>query len=198
MWSSLSLLWEYPPWISLWWWLIICHLGGNLQFQIPQKVFRDLFQRSHSFVNPNHLKTWLPNHWYPFPLHSQGWMPCKQQSTFPQFYQTHVFAKLHEQNKTWLRLIFFIEQQWKAKDWMQWQLLQSFWCWLQSSFWQVMQMHSQAWALLLEIKFRKSIGFNLKNKWTIQWMNQVANQFANRPNERIWMQSFQVINHQNE
>jgi hypothetical protein len=47
------------------------------------KGFGDLFQRSHSFLNsfldPN-LKTRLPNHWYPFPLHSQGLMPCKQQS----------------------------------------------------------------------------------------------------------------------
>jgi hypothetical protein len=63
-------VWEYPLWISLWWWLSICHLEGNLRFSIPQKVFGDLFQRSHfffSFVNPNHLKTWLPNHWCPFP-----------------------------------------------------------------------------------------------------------------------------------
>jgi hypothetical protein len=29
--------------------------------------------------DPN-LKTRLPTHWYPFPLHSQGLMPCKQQS----------------------------------------------------------------------------------------------------------------------
>ncbi len=69
--------------ISLRFWLGICHLEGNFYFWISQKVFGDLFQRSHSFVNPNHLKTWLPNHWCPFPFHSQGWMPCKQQSNIP-------------------------------------------------------------------------------------------------------------------
>ncbi len=73
-------VWEYPSWISLWWWLIICHLEGNLWFWIPQKVFGDLFQRSHFFSSSDHLKTWLPNHWCPFSLHSQGWMPCNQQS----------------------------------------------------------------------------------------------------------------------
>ncbi len=29
---SWSRVWEYPSWISLWWWLIICHLEGNLRF----------------------------------------------------------------------------------------------------------------------------------------------------------------------
>jgi hypothetical protein len=53
----------------------------------PKDFWRSLPQRSHSFLDPN-LKTWLPTHWYPFPLHSQGWMPCKQQSdilTKPKF-----------------------------------------------------------------------------------------------------------------
>jgi hypothetical protein len=39
-----------------------------------------------------------------FPSHLQGWMPCNQQSHIPIVYQTHVFAKLHKQNKNWLRL----------------------------------------------------------------------------------------------
>ncbi len=55
-------------------------------------------------------------------------------------------------------------------------------------------MHSHVWALLPEIKFRKSIGLYLKNQWTIQRMNQVENQLANQPNEWIWKQSFQEIN----
>ncbi len=50
-----------------------------------------------SWKNRNHLKTWLPIHWCPFLLHSQGWMPCKQQSDIPTVYQTHVFAKLQKQ-----------------------------------------------------------------------------------------------------
>ncbi len=44
-------VWEYPSWISLWWWLSICHLEGNFYFLIPQKVFGDLFQRSHFFTS---------------------------------------------------------------------------------------------------------------------------------------------------
>ena len=65
---------------------------------IPRKVFGDLFLRSHSFLNsfldPN-LKTRLPTHWYPFPLHSQGLMPCKQQSDILTVYQTQFFAYFH-------------------------------------------------------------------------------------------------------
>ena len=53
--------------------------------------WRSLPQRSHSFLNPN-LKTRLPTHWYPFPLHSQGLMPCKQQSDILTVYQSQFFA----------------------------------------------------------------------------------------------------------
>ncbi len=31
-------------------------------------------------------------------------MPCNQAVNIPTVYQTHVFAKLHEQNEHWLRL----------------------------------------------------------------------------------------------
>jgi hypothetical protein len=57
----------------------------------PRGFWSSLGQRPHfihSFLNPNHLKTWLPTHWCPSPLHSQGWMPCKQQSDILTVYQT--------------------------------------------------------------------------------------------------------------
>jgi hypothetical protein len=57
----------------------------------PKGFWRSLPQRSHSFLDPN-LKTWLTTHWYPFPLHSQGWMLCKQQSDILTVYQTQFFA----------------------------------------------------------------------------------------------------------
>jgi hypothetical protein len=41
-------------------------------------------------------------------------MPCKQQSLIPTVYQTHVFAKLHQQIKHWLRLKKLLKH-WKAK-----------------------------------------------------------------------------------
>jgi hypothetical protein len=106
-------------------------------------------------------------------------MPCKQQSNIPTVYQTHVFAKLHEQNEHWLHLKILLNSNEIGKDWMQWRFLQSSWCWVQSFFWQVMQMHLQAWALLLEIKFRKIIGFNLWNQWANQQTNQMVNQPRN-------------------
>ncbi len=65
--------------ISVWW---LQYLVREMKFTVlnsPKGFWRSLPQRSHSFLDPN-LKTWLPTHWYPFPLHSQGWMPCKQQS----------------------------------------------------------------------------------------------------------------------
>ncbi len=82
-------------------------LKGIYSFKFPKRFWRSLPEISlllFSFVNPNHLKTWLPNHWCPFPFHSQGWMPCNQQSHILTVYQTHVFAKLHKQNENWLRL----------------------------------------------------------------------------------------------
>ena len=45
----------------------------NLRFYIPWKVLTLLSILIISM-------TWLPIHWCLFPLHSQGWMPCKQQS----------------------------------------------------------------------------------------------------------------------
>ena len=74
---------------------------------------------------------------------------------------------------------FFIEQQWKGKDWMQLRLLQSFWCRLQSFFWQVMQMHSQAWAQSLGIKFEWIFWLNLRNQWTNQLTKQLTDQPMN-------------------
>ncbi len=71
------------------------------------KGFGDLFLRSHSFLDPNHLKTLLPNYRCPFLLHSQAWMPCKQQWDNPTIYQIHFFAKLHKQIKHWLQLKFY-------------------------------------------------------------------------------------------
>jgi hypothetical protein len=62
------------------------------------------------FLNPNHLKTWLPIHWCPSLLHSKGWMPCKQHPDNPTVYQTHVFAKLQKQLEDWLHL----ENYWTA------------------------------------------------------------------------------------
>ncbi len=83
-------------------------------------------------------------------------------SHIPTVYQTHVFAKLHKQNKNWPR--FFFEQQWKGKDWMQWRFLHSSWCWMQSFFWQVMQMHFKIWIRLLEIEFDWIIWFDSKKQ----------------------------------
>ncbi len=72
-------VWEYLLWISLWWWLSICHLEGIFYFWIPQKVFGDLFQRSHFFFSSSaNLKTWLPIHWCPFPLHLHSSVPSEQ------------------------------------------------------------------------------------------------------------------------
>ncbi len=73
-------VWDYPSWIFLCFRLSICHLAGNLRFKFPKR-FGDLFQRSHFvFFSSANLKTLLPNHWCPFPLHSHGSVPSKQQS----------------------------------------------------------------------------------------------------------------------
>ncbi len=64
-------VWEYTSWISLWWWLSICHLEGNFYFWILEKVFGDLFQRSHFFSSSANLKAWLPTQpleLMPFPM----------------------------------------------------------------------------------------------------------------------------------
>ena len=67
------------------------------------------------------------------------------------------------------------------KDWMQCRLFWSSWCLWQSFFREVMHMHSQVWAQLLEIKLGRTIWFDLRNQWAIQRMNQVASRFANQP-----------------
>ncbi len=65
-----------------------------------------------------------------------------KQSHILTVYQTHVFAKLHKQIELWLCLKFLFGQQLKQKDIkLQWQLFQGSWCYWQSFFWQVMQMH---------------------------------------------------------
>jgi hypothetical protein len=76
-------------------------LKGFYGFKFPKKVFGDLLQRSHSFLNHNHLKTLLPNHWCPFPLHSHGSMPFKQQSHIP----TMCFMFV----KSYIRIPFVLE-----------------------------------------------------------------------------------------
>jgi hypothetical protein len=77
------------------------YLVSKMEFTVlnsPKGFWRSLPKRSHSFLNsfldPN-LKTRLPTHWYPFPLHSQGLMPCKQQSDILTVYQTQFFAYFH-------------------------------------------------------------------------------------------------------
>jgi hypothetical protein len=70
-------------WISLVGDLVFSHQGEIYGFKFPKRFLEiSSRERSHSFLNsflnPN-LKTRLPIHWYPFPLHSQGLMPCKQQ-----------------------------------------------------------------------------------------------------------------------
>jgi hypothetical protein len=70
------------------------YLVSKMEFTVlnsPKGFWRSLPQRSHSFLDPN-LKTWLPTHWCPSPLHSQGWMSCKQQSDILTVYQTQFFA----------------------------------------------------------------------------------------------------------
>ncbi len=110
----------------------------------------------------------------PVHFHSQGSMPCTQ-SNIPIVYQTHVFAKLHKQNKNWLHLNILFGKQWSAKEWMQWQLFPSSWCYWQSSFRQVWEMHF--WIMLGWI-----IWFDLWNQWANQWTNQLSNQ-PNKQNQ---------------
>ena len=98
-------------------------------------------------------------------------MPCTQ-SDILTVYQTQFFAKLHKQ--IWL-------QQWEGKDWMQCRLFQSSYCYWQSFSRQLIQMHSQTLALLLEILFKWIIWFDLMNQWAIQRINQVSNWGANQP-----------------
>ncbi len=120
--------------------LVFVILKGISIFKFPKWVLA-----SHFFSSSANLKTWLPNHWCPFPLHSHGSMPSKQQSHILIVYQTHVFAKLHKQIEHWLRKKKLIETL-KGKDWMQWQLFQNSWSYWHSFFWQVMHMHSQVLA----------------------------------------------------
>jgi hypothetical protein len=44
-------------------------------------------------------------------------MPCNQAVNIPTVCQTHVFAKLHKQNKNWLRLKKLLDSNWNKKDW---------------------------------------------------------------------------------
>ncbi len=86
-------------------------------------------------------KSWLTIHRHPSPLHSHGSMPSKH-SDILTVHQTHIFAKLHKQVEDWLRLKNLFGQQSKQKEIeLQWKLFQSSWCYWQSFFWQVMQMH---------------------------------------------------------
>ena len=78
---------------------------------------------------------------------------------------------------------------------MQCQLFQSSWYYWHLFFRQAMQMHSQVSAGLLEIKFGSIIWLDYSNQWAIQWMNQVANRFANQPNKWIWILCFQTTFH---
>jgi hypothetical protein len=131
--------------LALWWWLSICHLEGNFYFQIPQKIFGDLFQRSHFFSSSANLKTWLPTQpleLMPFPFEF-AWLNALQAAVrHSHNYQTHVFAKLHKQIEHWLRLKKIFGQQLKQKEIeLQWRLFGSSWCYWQSFFWQVMQLH---------------------------------------------------------
>ncbi len=82
-----------------------------------------------SFVNPNHLRTQLPNHWCPFPLHSQSWMPWNQQSNIPTtLHQNHRplmwgwWASIHVSNNLkwfcfgcillWVDVVQEVPEQW--------------------------------------------------------------------------------------
>ncbi len=86
------------------------------------------------------------------------------------------FAKLHKQIKDWLSWNILFGQQLKRKEIeLQWQFFQSSWYFWQSFFWQVMQMHFQVWARLLDIKFNWIIWFGLK-KVTIKIAKWVENQ----------------------
>ncbi len=116
-------------------------------------------------------------------------MPSKKQSDIPTVYQTHVLAKLHMQIKYWLHLKTLLKLL-KGKDWMEWQLFPSSWCFRQSIFRQIQEMLSWIWAQPLEILFQWIIWFNLWN----QLENQQTNQLANQSNE----QSFQTSLHQNK
>ncbi len=78
-------VWEYPSWISLWWWLSICHLEGNFYFWILQKVFKDLFQRSHFFSSSANLKAWLPINWCPSLCICLAQRLASSSHTFSQF-----------------------------------------------------------------------------------------------------------------
>ena len=125
-------------------------------------------------------------------------MPCKQQSDIPTVYQTHVFAKLHKQNENWLRLKILFGKQWSAKEWLQWQLFPSFWCYWRSSFRQVWEMHF--WIMLSWI-----IWFDLWNQWANQRTNQLSNQpmikwLMIKQQFQDWngMLSFLISFHQNE
>ncbi len=88
--------------------LLFVILKGIYGFKFPKRFLeislRDLTSSSFFFSPSANLRTWLPDHWCPFPLHSQGWMPYNQQSNISSVYQTHVFAELHKQNKNWLGL----------------------------------------------------------------------------------------------
>ncbi len=79
--------------------LAFSHQGGIYGFKFPKRFSGELFPRDLTlfwlfslFCRSNHLKTWLPNHWCPSSLHSQGSMPCKQQSDILKVYQTQFFA----------------------------------------------------------------------------------------------------------
>ena len=88
------------------------YLVSKMEFTVlnsPKGFWRSLPQRSHSFLDPN-LKTRLPTHWYPFPLHLQGLMPCKQQS---DNHDNCISSELQTWCTTWDRCIL-------PSCWCQW------------------------------------------------------------------------------
>ncbi len=127
---ALDMLWEYiHSWKSLNGDLVFSHQQEIYDLKFPKWFFEDLFQRSQFFSSLDNLKTRLPNHWCPVPLHSHGSMPSKKQSNIHRVHQTHVFAKLHKLIEYWLCLKFLLKL-WKGRDWMEWQLYPnscSFW-----------------------------------------------------------------------
>ncbi len=63
--------------------LVTLHLVIKVEiygFKFPKRFFGDLFQRSHSFDSFDSFDSFLNLIIRPSPLHSQGSMPCKQQS----------------------------------------------------------------------------------------------------------------------
>ena len=137
---------------------------------------------------------------WPHRPHRQNRQPTCLASSSQKFSQfIRPSSSLSYTSKTDCVLKIFIghhSKQWTGKNWMQCRFFWSSWCLWQSFFRQVMHMHSQVWAQLLEIKLGWIIWFDLRNQWAIQRMNQVANLFANQPNDWDRMHCFLLTFHQ--